>query len=341
MTKVTPYPLFFTPIYKDYIWGGNRISQVFDRTIDTGICAESWEVADRPEGMSTVSEGPLTGISLHELIVSMGKDLLGTHVLPSRALSRADASSDELPAFPLLTKIIDARQRLSVQVHPDDRAAAKYGGEAKAEMWYVLDADRDARVFAGLIPGTDRTAFGAALKMNRLEDILCSIPVRRGQAIYIPGGRVHSIGEGCLLLEIQQNSNTTYRVYDWGRLDKDGGPRELHIAEALRVIDWSDPLPEPVQPVKLGEKGGNSYWEIITCPHFHVLRSVLSSSEKFLNDRRTFHIIFIAEGTVDIEGGGIVARKGPGTSCLIPAVLETYGITPAHGPASIIRISAV
>lgn len=320
----TLYPLLFTPVYKDYIWGGRRIPQRFNREQQADVCAESWEISDRPEGMSVVSNGPMKGSSLHQLVETMGKELLGSRVC--------------YDVFPLLIKIIDAKQRLSVQVHPDNNTAAICGGEPKTEMWYVLDTDPDARIFVGLKPGTSPDLFEKALEQQKLEDVLTSVPAQPGMAIYVPGGRVHAIGEGCLLLEIQQNSNTTYRVYDWGRLGKDGKPRDLHIAQAMKVISWKDETNAVVGPEELESHGRNSRWKIIDCPYFTVTRLELTESEPMENDGSGFRALFVAAGQVDIKAGKTTEQMTAGTSCLIPAALNRYTLYPVNGKAQIICI---
>jgi len=328
------YPLLFTPVYKDNIWGGNRIPRIFNRKPQQKICAESWEISDRPEGMSIVSNGPLSGSSLHKLIETMHEDLVGS------CLSTTIEQGKSL-VFPLLIKIIDAKQRLSVQVHPDEHTADIYRGKAKNEMWYVLDAEPEARIFAGLRPGVDREAFEEALRRKQIEDILCSTALQLGMAIYIPGGRIHAIGEGSLLLEVQQNSNTTYRVYDWDRLGKDDKPRELHVEQALHVINWKDSLPLTIEPRELEHPGMNSQWEVITCPYFHITRLELSEPEAICNDGSSFHILFTVTGNADIEGNGFTEKLRSGTSCLAPAALDCYTLTPTKTNTAVLRISLV
>jgi len=217
------YPLILDPAYKDYIWGGDRIPALFDRPLPPGTYAESWELSDRPEGMSHITNGTWKGASLSELVTRFGPELIG------RGVSSAN--------FPLLVKLIDARERLSIQVHPDDALAAKGLGEAKTEAWHILHAPPDAKVFAGLTPNATATTFLAALKENRLESCLQAVPVKTGDTIFIPGGRLHAICEGLVLLEVQQSSNTTYRVYDWGRVGKDGKARDLHLGRRYRSSD--------------------------------------------------------------------------------------------------------
>ena len=319
------YPLLIQPIYKDYLWGGSRIPKVFNRDLEPGIYAESWEVSDRPEGMSMITNGKHADRSLQELITTMGADLIGT------------AAKSEV--FPLLIKLIDAKQRLSVQVHPNDKQAAKYGGEAKTEMWYVLDAEPESKVFAGLTAGTNKSLFEEQLEKEELEEVLQSVPATPGESIYIPGGRVHAIGEGCLLLEVQQNSNTTYRVYDWGRLDTNGAPRELHVKEAMQVINWRDKPATSLPPKELESSNANNWWEIVDCPFFKVLRVDLNESEVIAYDNSSFHVIFTVKGTLAIEGNGIEIESTPGMSCLLPAALDEYKLTPLTDDTSVIQIS--
>ena len=326
--QARPYPLLLTPVYKDYIWGGDRIRDAFARKIDLDVCAESWEITDRPEGMGVVENGPSAGTSLHDLVLRVGPELLGTSAPPA----------GDRGAFPLLIKIIDARKRLSVQVHPDDAAALEHGGEAKTESWYVLDADPGAQVFAGLKDGTNEALFLEALAEERLEDVLAAIPVTPGQAIFIPGGRVHAIAEGCLLLEVQQNSNTTYRVYDWGRTGKDGKPRALHLEQALQVIKWNDPTPSLTQ-LTCVEDGANSSEQVLACPYFRIIRLRLTDTRNAQNDGSTFHCYFAARGSVRIDCDAGTTIVPHGRSVLLPAALPAYALSPIADDAVLLRSS--
>jgi mannose-6-phosphate isomerase len=321
------YPLLFKPVYKSHIWGGTRIAERFARAGTHTPCAESWEIADRPEGESLVTNGPLAGRSLHDLVASMKRSLVGT-----------DCKSS---VFPLLIKVLDAQQRLSVQVHPDTNSAAAHGGEPKTEMWYVLAAEPGARLFTGLKPGTSAESFLKAVEQDRVEELLGSVPAKAGTAVFVPGGLVHAIGEGCLLLEVQQNSDTTHRVYDWKRVGKDGKPREMHIERAMKVINWDLGTPAVVKPRKTTNIGGNSFWEVLTCPFFRISRADLSKPAAMTNDGRSFHALFIVEGRIQVEGNGVAETLGPGTSCLLPAGLKRYTLTPVGGPAAVISTSLV
>ncbi len=321
-----PYPILLKPAYKDYIWGGNRIRERYGRTVPLEVCAESWEISDRPEGMGVVTNGAYAGRTLGELVAAFGQPLVG-----------ADHTGGP---FPLLIKLIDARDDLSVQVHPNNANAALTGGEPKTEMWVILDAAPGARIYAGLQPGTTRESFLAALHAKRLgRDVLTAVLAVPGQAIFVPGGRVHAIGAGCLLLEVQQNSNTTHRVYDWDRGGADGRPRELHIEQALAVIDWERAEPEVITPVTATRGDGWERRPIITCPFFQTTAYTLTAGCTFTNSGDSFHAIFIAAGHASIAGGTESVTLAAGSSCLLPAGLPTYTVTPKAGPLHLIHIT--
>jgi len=324
------YPLRFKPVYKDYLWGGDRIIRAYGRDEPPGVYAESWEVSARAEGMSVVADGPLGGRSLLELVREMGSDLVGS----------GPAGRDP-GTFPLLIKLIDARERLSVQVHPDNEAAAQWGGEAKTEMWYVLEADPGAAVFAGLRPGVDPAKFQEALDHQRLEELLAVVPVRRGDAVFMPGGRVHAIDRGCLLLEVQQNSDTTYRIYDWGRVGPDGKPRPLHVEEAMRVIRWHDEGAAKVQPRRLGFMGESELWEVLNCAYFRMERLVLKDDWEAANDGHSFHVLFAASGQTELAWDEKSDVLRPGTTCLLPAALPAYRLLPRVEESEVIRVTVL
>lgn len=319
------YPYCFTHIYKDYLWGGDRIIRLYHRHEPPGVYAESWEVSDRLDGMSLVRNGPLAGKSLRDVVQASPEDVMGR-----RVRSRA---------FPLLIKLIDSRERLSVQVHPNDQAAKQYGGEAKTEMWYVLDADPGAGVFAGLKPGVDEKALNEALRTKRFKDILNFIPVSPGDAIFVPGGRVHAIDAGCLLLEVQQNSNTTYRLYDWDRVGPDGKARPLHLREAMRVIQWNDPSHAKVPPRKLEQTDSLVHWEILRSPYFHIERLQMRGPWSCDGNGQTFQVFFAAAGAARVEWEGEPVSLKAGTSCLVPALLAPCRLVPGEGGADVVRIT--
>ncbi|MDD2578652.1 MAG: class I mannose-6-phosphate isomerase [Clostridia bacterium] len=228
------YPLKFKPVYKDYLWGGRTLVD-YGRTLpENGPVAESWELSAHPNGVSIVQNGPLSGKTLPELLREYGPSLIGSLAEPR-----------DLDKFPLLIKLIDARDRLSVQVHPgDDYAAMHAGGEyGKNEMWYVMAAAPGAQLIAGVRPGTTREQFARAIADDNCLDLLQTLPVKAGDVVNIPAGLVHAIGAGLLICEVQQNSDTTYRVYDYGRRDQSGQTRPLHIEPALDVINFEKTAP--------------------------------------------------------------------------------------------------
>jgi mannose-6-phosphate isomerase len=223
-------PLTFRPIYMERVWGGRRLGALPRRQLpaDTRI-GESWELVDREDAQSVVDSGPRAGVSLHELWTLHRTEVFG--------------DVEDAPRFPVLAKLLDARETLSVQVHPPAKIAVEFGGEPKTEMWYVLDAEPGAELHVGFCSGVSKTVFEQAIAAGQVADLLHSIPVRAGDAIFIPSGRCHAIGGGCLIVEIQQNSDTTYRVFDWNRAGLDGQLRALHVAESLRSIDFEDHEP--------------------------------------------------------------------------------------------------
>ncbi|MEI6788021.1 MAG: type I phosphomannose isomerase catalytic subunit [bacterium] len=324
-TDACLYPYILEPAYKDYIWGGNRIPALFNRNLPDGIYAESWELSDRPEGMSHVGNGALKGESLATLVSRFGEKLLGRGI--------------QSKSFPLLIKLIDARERLSIQVHPDDEKAAQGIGEAKTEAWHILDAPVGALVFAGLKPGTSQAAFLTTLKKNQLEKTLQAVPVSTGDTIFIPGGRIHAICEGLLILEVQQNSNTTYRVYDWGRLDRNGKSRELHLADALKVIQWSDPAPAKTTPQATSTKPGALVTELVVSPYFRMEKLEISAPFFVQHDGKSFHAIFTGQDEVKVMSEAGSERIPRGRTCLIPAALDHYTLKPAGRTATLLRIS--
>ncbi len=319
------YPYLFAPIYKDYIWGGDRIRKNFGRRDTPDRCAESWEIADRPEGMSIVTNGPLKGQSLQQLVQTLQTDLLGPQ-------------HEGCQTFPLLIKIIDAREDLSVQVHPNDRNAHLTGGEPKTEMWYLLDATSDAIVYAGMQPGVKPETFQKAIQEGTVERLLASVPAKPGRTIFVPGGKVHAIGAGCLLLEIQQNSNTTYRVFDWNRIGTDGKSRELHLEQAMQVIDWQRLKTEISTPRPLTAEGNNHPYQILDTPFFAATGWNLQEPRTFDMNPAGFRILFVSKGKVLVGANGFVASATMGTSCLLPAAARTFTVTPVEGKASVIEI---
>lgn len=313
------YPMTFKPVYKDYPWGGTRIPETFNRDLPPGIYAESWEISDRDDGMSIVANGAAAGKSLREVLQENAAAVLGSNV--------------NGPAFPLLIKLIDAKEKLSVQVHPNDQTAAEYGGEAKTEMWYLL-GDNDAQVFCGLKEGVTRESFLQAVDEGTSGDTMRPVPVKKGDAVFVRGGRVHAIDGGCLILEIQQNSNTTYRIYDWGRMGNDGKPRDLHLEQAMDVINWCDADNPCVEPKLLVDTDTFQCWEILQCEYFRLEKLRMSAPLEVPMDGTTFHALFVAEGTAEISWNEETLAVETGRSILVPAAMPAYTLT---GNATILR----
>ena len=269
---------------------------------------------------SIVENGPYTGESFRSLLTQAPQAIISNR-------SKHDA-------FPLLIKLIDASKKLSVQVHPNDLTAAQYGGEPKTEMWYLL-GDNKTAVYCGLQPNTTQHQFLAAVENNTSEELLQRIPVQKESAIFVRGGRVHAIDSGCLILEIQQSSNTTYRIYDWGRMGNDGKPRELHIEKAVEVINWDDTENPLVEPICLSQTDTLEHWQILACDYFKLDKWILNGSHVCTLDGSTFNALFIAEGQITLTWGSDNSLTVPtGRSVLIPAGLSSYTLT---GTGTILR----
>jgi mannose-6-phosphate isomerase len=299
-------------VFKRYLWGGRRLSTVLGKPIGEGNdYAESWEVADHQHGQSIVAAGPLAGTTLHELVTSRGPELLGRYAPQSR--------------FPLIFKFLDCQRDLSVQVHPNDAAAARLHPPdfGKTEAWVILDALPGSRVFAGLKPGCDRAALAAAVRIGGVEPWLHSFEARAGQCIFIPAGTVHALGAGLLVAEIQQASDTTYRLYDWGRVGPDGKPRKLHIEEALGAIDESAVEVSPRQPTPTERP---QIERLVACDKFIVDRWTLSRVESIGGDDR-FHLVSVLGGALGVETDPpLVLSRGQ--TMLFPASLAASALCP-------------
>jgi len=229
-------PLVFEPIFQERIWGGRRLETAFGKKLPAEKrIGESWEIVDRPEAQSIVARGPLKGKTLHHLWTQHRDEIF-------EGLSDA-------PRFPLLLKLIDAQEKLSLQVHPPEKIAAKLGSEPKTEFWYVAAAEPGAELFLGFRESTTRDEFEKVVREGSAAEHVHKIRVKAGDAVFLPAGRFHGIGASNLLIEIQQNSDTTYRVFDWNRVDPaTGKPRQLHIEQALQSIDFNDVKPKLIVP---------------------------------------------------------------------------------------------
>ncbi|RUL87214.1 type I phosphomannose isomerase catalytic subunit [Tautonia sociabilis] len=329
MTTSPPLgPLRFEPILKRLIWGGRRLGSVLGKPIGPeSDYAESWEIADHRHGQSLVADGPLAGTSLHELVRSRGAELLGPATAPRSQ-------------FPLLVKFIDAHQVLSVQVHPDDEQGRRLADDnGKNESWVVIAAEPGSTIFAGLKDGVTRPRFAEALEHGRVEELLHAFEPKPGDCIHIPAGTVHAIGAGVMLAEVQQMSDATFRVFDWGRVGPDGKPRPLHIAEALEVTDFSQ---GPVGPVRTQPEPveGGVLEHLVRCPYFWLSRLRLSGQATVGDpDGARFTALIGLGGAATVRSGGESYRVGFGQTLLLPASIGACPISPEGGAAMILTCS--
>lgn len=309
------YPLKFEAIYKEKIWGGNKLKEVFDRDLPYDKTGESWEVSAHDNGTSIIKNGIYQGRKITNLIEKNPKELLG------------EINLDESKRFPLLIKLLDANAKLSVQVHPDDDYAQKIENElGKTEMWYIIDAVPGAKLVYGLKPGTKKEELADAIKSGNLEDYLNEVTVEKGDVFYMPSGTVHAIEEGILLAEIQQNSDTTYRVYDWNRVGKDGKPRELHIERALDVIDFDKEVSQAKsQPLTI-DMGSYRRSFLAACPYFVTEKIDVNGLYQLNTDKKNFYIIMNLSGQAGISSDEKVYNLSPGDTYFLPADLGTVDI---------------
>lgn len=266
------------------LWGGRELERVYGRTLpdDVHPFGESWEIVDRENEQSIVDEGPLKGTSLHELWTTRREEIFG-------------AGYEQYLRFPILMKILDTRQDLSIQVHPPVDRAAELGSEPKTEMWYIADCLPGAQLHVGLKRGVSRADFEQAIANGCVTRCVHVIEPQPGESIFIPSGRLHCIGAGFLIHEIQQNSDNTYRVFDWNRKDLDGKPRDLHVAQSLASIDFDDFEPAMDAPV-----GDN----LVSCSFFKTDRKSLTAGEMIANpEEERFSLLSIVSGVLESAGG--------------------------------------
>jgi mannose-6-phosphate isomerase len=304
------YPLIFQPLFKDRIWGGRELERLYGKAIpaDKPI-GESWEISDRPGAVSVIANGPFAGKDLHWLMETYRAQLLG------------GAKPAAEGRFPLLCKILDAREKLSLQVHPPASKAKELNGEPKTEMWFIADAAPDASLYVGLKSGVTRAEFEKKANNGSVADCFHRIPVHAGDAMFLPSGRVHAIGDGLVIFEIQQNSDTTYRVFDWNRVGLDGKPRELHVAQSLASIDFNDFEPKLVE-TKFSADGQIQKRTLVDDPLFNVDAWKLSSGATGFLKPKKLQIVTVTAGAVEAKSGSTSVNLSAGQFCLIPAILE-------------------
>jgi mannose-6-phosphate isomerase len=310
-------PLRFEPILKRLLWGGRRLGTLLGKDLGPhDDYAECWELADHGADVSRVSEGPLAGTSLRELLEQAPIALLG----PELAAAFADQ-------FPLMIKFLDAHQVLSVQVHPDDDLGQKLVGDnGKTESWLILHADPGSLIYAGLRPGTTREAFAAALADGTVEAHLHRFEPRAGDCVLVPAGTVHAIGAGIVLAEVQQMSDATFRVFDWGRVGPDGRPRELHVEHAMAAIDFTRGPVDPVEPIARETPGG-TVEALARCPYFALERLTLSGPDRVGRPDR-FTVLLGLEGEAVIVSEGHEYPISTGQTLLLPASIGPCEVRP-------------
>ena len=310
-------PFLLRPSAKDYLWGGNRLNDEFAKNLDVNPLAETWECSTHPDGPSMVVSGEYAGESLAD-VLRAHPEFLGTHPVEVHELCRNGQ-------LPILIKFIDAKQDLSVQVHPTDEYARQYenGKLGKTEMWYVLDAAKDASLIYGLRRHADRMTIRKAIEEGKLNRYLQRVPIRKDEVFFVPSGMVHAIGAGALIAEIQENSNLTYRLYDYDRVDKNGKKRELHIDKALDVADLSA-VREPRQPLRvLRYEPGMAKELLCRCKYFEVYRLLVNNERRqvvpFCSDSMSFRVLLCINGCGMIRFEREILEIYKGDCIFVPA----------------------
>lgn len=291
-------PITFKPLYQQRIWGGRKLETIYARELPepTVPFGEAWEIVDREEAQSIVSSGPLAGNSLHDLWTNQRDEIFGSD-LP------------DCERFPILIKILDSADDLSIQVHPPANIASQLGGEPKTEMWFIADQQPGSKLYVGLKKGVTRQSFEQAIKDGTVAELVHAIAPEKGDSIFIESGRLHAIGAGFLIHEIQQNSDTTYRVFDWNRTDSDGNPRQLHVEQSLACIDFADTEPG------MDTQGGAETFRpktLATCPFFETTLHHLARGETIANpDPERFSLVTIVSGSLGshLKGSTILLPK--------------------------------
>jgi len=306
------YPLKFRPIFKERVWGGRSLERLYGKKLPPEIpIGESWEITDRPEGVSEIDNGPHAGKTLRWLMAAHGQELLGTA---------------EAERFPLLVKILDARERLSIQVHPPARIANELGGEPKSEMWYIADAAPDAELYVGLKKAVTRTQFEQAIQTGNVADCVHRIGVKAGDVMFLPSGRLHAIGGGNVIFEIQQNSDTTYRVFDWNRQGADGKPRELHVAQSLASIDFNDFEPTLIKS-KYSRNPVMKVRYLVNNDLFRVDSCQVKRGQRFYLRGPAMQILGIIRGRLQFTYREHQLSGTAGEFILLPASLDRVAVT--------------
>jgi mannose-6-phosphate isomerase len=320
------YPLTFQSIFKERVWGGRELERLYHKALPPGVpIGESWEIADRPGDVSVITNGPLAGKDLRWLMENHAADLLG-------------GAKPQNGRFPLLVKILDAQEKLSLQVHPPAARAAELGGEPKTEMWYIAEAAPGAELYVGLRRGVTRAEFERKVAAGTVAECFHRVQVRPTDAMFLPSGRVHAIGAGLVIFEIQQNSDTTYRVFDWNRVGLDGQPRELHVSQSLASIDFND-LEPSLLPSAFVQRDGQRVRPLVSGPLFAVEAGQVDAVTTVSLKPRQMQIVALLSGEVRISGGKDTPTLTPGQFCLVPASVAQATLR-AQVPAAFLCIEA-
>jgi mannose-6-phosphate isomerase len=318
------YPFTFRPIFKQRVWGGRELERLYHKSLPIGVpIGESWEISDRPGDASVIANGPFGGKDLRWLMENHAASLLGK-------------ASPQNGRFPLLIKILDAQDRLSLQVHPPAVKAAELGGEPKTEIWYVAEAAPGAELYVGLKHGVTRAEFEQRVTAGTIAECLHRVSVRSGDAMFLPSGRVHALGAGLIIFEIQQNSDTTYRVFDWNRLGLDGRPRELHIPQSLASINFNDYEPSLV-PRAFTRNGACEVRPLAQDAPFTVEAQKASAGASAPLRPNKMQIIALLGGRVQVCDGVGTLALAAGEFCLVPASLAQVTLR-VETPATFLRV---
>jgi mannose-6-phosphate isomerase len=318
------YPFTFHPTFKQRVWGGRELERFYHKPLPPGVpIGESWEISDRPGDVSVVSNGPLAGKDLRWLMENHAADLLGD-------------ARPQGGRFPLLFKILDAQEKLSLQVHPPPAVASALAGEPKTEMWYVAEAAPGAELYVGLKRGVTRAEFEQRIKAGTVAECFHRIGVQAGDAMFLPSGRVHALGAGLVIFEIQQNSDTTYRVFDWNRLGLDGKPRELHIPQSLASIDFNDYEPSLV-PRAFVRNDLQTVRPLVRDPLFSAEAQEASAGASVPLRPKKLQIVALLAGRVQVCDGAEKLALAAGQFCLVPACLAQVTVQ-AETPVTFLRV---
>ena len=305
------------PVFKETVWGGRRLADLFGKDLPPDCrIGESWELADHPHGTSSVAEGPLAGLALREVLGRQARAILGPDL----------ARSDWARRFGILIKFIDASDRLSVQVHPDDAGAARRapGERGKSECWVIVHAEPGAWLVHGLVPGTTRRDLARAVQEGTVESVLARRPVKAGDFVWVPAGTIHAIGPGIVLAEVQQNSDLTYRLYDWGRTGLDGKPRALNLREALDATNFTDAGPASGGRGRTADETGLLVEHLVDGPAFSLSRVALDRRPWAAETKGAPAALVVVAGSARLAAGGGDLAIRPGDTVLVPADAGEY-----------------